>query len=62
MPIREFKCPKCGKVGERLVLENDDGHFPSFCPDCRVEMSMIMSISSFRLNGGGWADDNYSKK
>lgn len=61
MPIREFECPGCGKKYEKLLLKNDK-QFPYFCEVCMEKLSMLMSSCSFRLEGGGWAKDNYSSK
>jgi putative FmdB family regulatory protein len=60
MPIYEFKCDVCGKVTERISKVDYD---MISCPDCDFGMARrIISKTSFRLNGGGWAKDNYSRK
>ena len=61
LPIREFECPKCGKIHEKLVLHSDKGN-TYFCENCNNEIDMIVSNFSFCLKGGGWAADNYCGK
>jgi len=61
MPLREFECPKCGEKYEKLLLRNDR-QFPYFCNICRKKLIKLPSGCSFRLEGGGWAKDNYSSK
>lgn len=63
MPIREFECPKCGKIHEKLVLHSDKDKVKAYlCENCNSEIDMIVSRSNFCLKGGGWAADNYCGK
>ena len=68
MPIYQYKCKDCGHVFEQIV-KNDktvpqcpaifiDGAFEKICGR---ECEKIISKSSFRLKGSGWARDGYSK-
>jgi len=64
MPIYEYRCPSCGHEMEKLVSRTDVP--PPDCPDCAkkgnaIEMRKLVSVSSFSLKGGGWADEGYSK-
>jgi len=56
MPLFEFKCVDCGAFHEVLQRWNDDA------PDCRrCDGLMVKQVSAtnFKLNGSGWARDNY---
>ena len=60
MPLYEFSCSKCGKVTEQwfnfmMVPEQIR------CPDCHEPAKRIISKTSFKLNGEGWAKDGYAK-
>jgi putative FmdB family regulatory protein len=59
MPIYEYECVACRKQFERLVFHNLRW---VRCPVCHNVSRRLISKSSFRLKGGGWAKDNYSKK
>ena len=50
MPLYEYKCESCGRREEKL------------CETCKYEMKKLISISSFALEGDGWAKDNYGLK
>lgn len=58
MPLYEFEC-ECGKRKELItsfkttVIE---------CEDCGKDMKRLISLSSFKLKGTGWAFDNYGSK
>ena len=56
MPLYEFKCRKCEKEIEIQQKVEDD---PPKC--CGEEMKRLISLSSFRLRGGGWANQGYQK-
>lgn len=68
MPIHEFQCSKCSYVTEKIVQLNsvDEEEFTTFiepCPNCgNNTFNKIMSLSSFKLEGSGWADTGYQKK
>lgn len=61
MPIYELQCPECGDTIEVLVIKSTDPR-RGFCVRCRREMERIISSSSFRLKGFGWAFDGYSDR
>lgn len=45
MPIFEFRCQKCGKEFEELILPSDSR---ITCPDCKgEEVEKLISICSF---------------
>lgn len=58
MPIYDLKCPKCGRVEERLVLHTGD----TMCHDCHVDMCKLPSRpGTIKVNGfneeNGYAHD-----
>jgi putative FmdB family regulatory protein len=55
MPLYEFKCPKCGKIVERLQKYSDPA------PVCCTAMTRLTSLSSFHLKGSGWYSTDYKK-
>ena len=58
MPIYEYTCPQCEKMVEKIQGVNDP---VPHCEECLTEMSRNISLSSFRLKGGGWYRDGYTK-
>lgn len=68
MPIYEYSCTKCSFVTEKIVQLNSENEeeFTTIvepCPKCKNNtFNKIMSSTSFRLEGGGWEKDGYSKK
>lgn len=57
LPSYEFKCPKCGHEFEKLCKLDE---LNPVCPNgCEVFTVKLMSMSSFVLQGGGWAADSY---
>ena len=58
MPIYNFVC-ECGNEKEVLVKL---GTKTIKCEECDKDMTKIISLSSFRLKGSGWAFDNYGSK
>jgi putative FmdB family regulatory protein len=60
MPIYEYKCNKCGRVYEELVLTPSHTEVTINCPDCKEVCEKQMSKSSFVVNGFN-AKNNYSK-
>lgn len=57
MPVYEYKCPKCGHKFERLAKHDTP---PPDCPSCgHKPVEKLMSVTTFKLKGGGWAEDGY---
>jgi predicted nucleic acid-binding Zn ribbon protein len=67
MPVYEFECDNCGFISEkfyRAIPRTDPIQINRVCTNCKFDAShkKVLSISDFHLNGGGWANDNYSKE
>ncbi len=65
MPIYEYKCKKCRHKFEVTARMKDPP--PTQCPKvvegeppCDGEIERLVSLTSFSLQGGGWASDGYS--
>lgn len=58
MPVYEYECCKCGKVVEAWQSLSDEPM--TDCPDCAGSLKKLISMSSFRLKGGGWYADGYA--
>ena len=55
MPIYEFKCLKCGREFEELVLKRDEA---VVCPSCgEPGCEKWMSACRTRTSGGDWIGD-----
>lgn len=64
MPIYRCKCKSCGFEKELILSrkERDLYKDTTRCPKCnKNEYSFVMGITSFKLKGGGWYKDGYSK-
>lgn len=61
MPIFQYACSDetCDGEAEALVLKGEDE--PQACPKCGKPLKKVMGKTSFRLKGGGWFKDGYSK-
>jgi len=59
VPLYEYECESCGKAEEVLQKHHDP---PPVCDQCKYEMRKKVSVSSFSLQGSGWAKDNYGLK
>ena len=59
VPIYEYECAMCG--GQKEVLQKHYDPTP-VCYSCKSEMRKKISVSSFSLQGSGWAKDNYGLK
>ena len=75
MPLRDYRCTKCGTISEHLV-KHDNTNAPTTC-DARLEseargeftatvtcegaLERVEGIpkTSFELRGSGWAADGY---
>ncbi|HSO09713.1 MAG TPA: zinc ribbon domain-containing protein, partial [Desulfoprunum sp.] len=58
MPVYEYECSDCHKIFE--VQQKLSDAPLSVCPECDGSVKKLMSMSSFRLKGGGWYADGYS--
>lgn len=57
----EYLCTSCNHEWDAEQSIKDDAL--KICPKCGKESAKrLISKSSFILNGGGWAKDNYSSK
>lgn len=64
MPVYEFKCNNCLNTFEELLTtsQTKESDINVFCPVCHsLNVTKLISLSSFHLKGPGWAKDNYSK-
>ncbi|HOK23306.1 MAG TPA: zinc ribbon domain-containing protein [Candidatus Hydrothermia bacterium] len=60
MPIFEFKCTKCGRIFEELVLNGDE--IPSVCSECGGELKKIFRGSiGLEFKGSGFYVNDYGK-
>lgn len=66
MPIYEFECIKCNHRFEKIMKTNEP--FPvcsqtpnDFSPPCAGDTKRLISLNNFKLKGGGWYADGYSK-
>jgi putative FmdB family regulatory protein len=59
MPIYEYICAPCELEFEELAGLNE---LPPKCPLCTQEVERKISLTSFRLKGGGWYADAYTGK
>jgi len=60
MPIYDYRCNTCDEVvyKNHLVINYRQ---EVRCPKCDAVLVRLFPKSTFRLKGGGWADDSYSK-
>jgi putative FmdB family regulatory protein len=56
MAIYEYDCPKCGtfEVTQKMTDEALTTH-----AECGSPVQRRISLTSFSLKGGGWANDGY---
>ena len=59
MPQYQYQCLKCEYEFE--LIQKMSANNPE-CPECRGETRRLISKSSFRLKGDGWASQGYTKK
>ena len=59
MPLYEYECESCSKQEEVLQKYGDPA---PVCDTCAEEMRKKVSVTSFSLEGPGWAKDNYGLK
>lgn len=61
MPVYEYRCEDCDEEFEAFRSISDESS--QRCPSCSSETcKKLISLSSFKLNGEGWAKDLYAKK
>lgn len=61
MPIYEYECRMCNYIFEFMKIGG--GVSKAFCPMCGSwRLKRLISNTSFRLKGEGWADSGYSKE
>ena len=56
MPLYEFYCEDCNDVFDCIVPIGTK----EYTCMCGSKAHKIMSLSNFKLKGGGWAADGYS--
>lgn len=60
MPHYEYLCPECNN--EFDVKQSIKEEIGAKCPECSTwSTKRLIGKTSFALQGGGWAADNYSK-
>jgi putative FmdB family regulatory protein len=57
MPIREYKCTKCGDTTE--VIQKINEKPLETCVKCGGKLEKLISNSSFVLKGSGWYKTDY---
>ncbi|MDP2643589.1 MAG: zinc ribbon domain-containing protein [Desulfobacterales bacterium] len=60
MPIYEYECTKCGKIGE--VIQCFSSRPLVKCSHCSGKLHKLVSQSSFHLKGSGWYATDYANK
>ena len=60
MPIYEYQCMQCGKIGE--VLQKFSDKPLKKCHHCSGKLQKLISHSSFHLKGTGWYVTDYAGK
>jgi len=61
MPIYEYQCQACGYMLEKLQKINEVPLVD--CPQCnQPKLSKQVSLSSFKLKGGGWYETDFKNK
>ena len=60
MPIYEYQCMQCGKIGE--VLQKFSDKPLKKCNHCSGKLQKLISHSSFHLKGTGWYVTDYAGK
>ena len=62
MPIYEYECQSCGNIIEKIHKMSEKYNI-LFCEKCgkKVKVRKLVSNCRFKLEGGGWSSDGYSK-
>jgi putative FmdB family regulatory protein len=62
MPVYEYECSNCEKVTE-LERRHIERHDEATCAHCGAKTTtLILSRTSFILEGGGWYQTDYKGK
>jgi putative FmdB family regulatory protein len=59
MPIRVYRCSKCGNVEEVIEGRTPEEHL---CFDCNVKMKRLQTAANFHLKGSGFYVNDYKSK
>jgi len=63
MPYYSYRCNQCGFTDEAFMdVKKRDKKWPCEQEGCTGVMEREMDAPSFKLKGGGWYKDGYSKK
>ncbi len=57
MPVYEYQCKDCGKIGE--VFQKISDPVCTVCSHCKGSLNKLISQSSFHLKGSGWYVTDY---
>lgn len=58
MPLKEYKCPKCGVFEELHTYTSD---ILTTCPKCKSMVTLLMSTCTSIFNGTGFYETDYKK-
>ena len=61
MPFYLYCCPSCD-YEVSILKPIKDMNKEEVCKKCFLEMIRKPASSTFRLKGGGWYNDNYTKR
>jgi putative FmdB family regulatory protein len=61
MPWYDYRCPKCKHEELDIKRSIKENVLEYECPKCGAKMKQIIRKTSFKLKGGGWAKDKYTK-
>ena len=61
MPLYEYECLECeGQFEIEQSIKDDPLEKIEDCKSQKCNLKKLISLSSFRLKGGGWYKDGYS--
>ena len=59
MPLYEYSCEACGHELDDVQQSIKDPPLKR-CPECKkMKLQRVIGLTSFILQGGGWARENY---